>query len=93
MCWSVSSIDHAIDADAQAAGGRHAVLQADEKVLVERLGLGVASLASAHLLQEALALDARVVQLRKRVGDLDAASESLEAFDLVGIVGLALGQR
>src|SRR3982074_3711158 len=71
--------DDPIDADPQAARGRHAMLHRRQKVLVERLRRGVARLARTHLLHEPLTLDARIVQLRKRVGDFDATGERLEA--------------
>src|SRR5712691_6795495 len=54
----------AIDAHAEAAGWRHAVLERGQKVLIERLGLDITRLARAHLLQEPLALYPWIVQLR-----------------------------
>src|SRR5438445_9609425 len=81
-----------IDAHAQAAGGRHAMFHRRQIVLVEWLGFDVARFTRAYLLHKPLALDAWIVQLGKRVGDFDASGERLEAFDLVGIVRLALGQ-
>src|SRR5438445_7558594 len=55
--------DDAVDSQPEAASGRHAVLQGDQKVLVEGLRLVVACLTRAHLLDEALALHAWIVQL------------------------------
>ena len=68
------------------------MLQSDEKVLVEGLRLDIACLTRAYLLHEALALHARIVQLREGVGDLDPTGEGFEPRDLVRIVGVALGQ-
>src|SRR5437868_6901869 len=85
--------DDAIDADAQAARRRRTVLERNEKVLIERLGLNVACLASAHLLLEASSLYAGIVQLGKGVGNLDPTREGFEAVHLVWIVRLTFGER
>ena len=53
----------AVDAEAHAAGGRHAELQCAEEVLVDVHGLGVAGGGEAGLLLEPFTLDDRVVEL------------------------------
>src|ERR1700678_4465157 len=62
----------AVDADAHAAGGRHAVLEREDEVVVDALGL------AAGLPLEHLALDVGVVLLGIRRGDLHAADAQLE---------------
>ena len=64
----------AVDANAESARRRHAVLQGDEKVLVEGLCLDVALLSCADLIEETLTLHARIIQLRKRVGVSDSST-------------------
>src|SRR5437762_3442900 len=53
----------AIDADAAAARGREAVAERADVVLVHEVGFDVAALALAELIEEALALFQRIVQL------------------------------
>src|SRR5262249_56281185 len=85
--------DDAADPHAEPAGGRHAVLERGQKVLIKRLGLDVASLARAHLLLETLTLHARVVELGKRVGNLDSTGEGFESLDFLRLLWLSLGER
>ncbi len=82
-----------IDAQPHAAGRRHAVLERDQEVGVERLGLLVAGGACAQLLLEALPLHARVVQLGEGIGELDGAGERLAALHRGRVVRACLGQR
>ena len=79
--------DHrqAVDADALAARRRHRVLEGPHVVGVEAVRLAVAGLARRELLQEALGLDVRIVQLREGVRDLHAADVELEALGEAGI--------
>ena len=76
----------AVDADAEAAGRRHAVLERGQEVLVERLRLGVAGRRRAALLLEARALVVGIVELAERVRDLHAGDEELEALDQPRVV-------
>ena len=89
----VSSIDQPVDADADPAGRRHAVLERVDVVLVERLGLLVARRGVTHLLLEARALVVRIVELGERVGELHAVGEGLEALDQPVVGAMALGER
>lgn len=73
--------DHAVDADAEAGAGGHAVFERAEEVFVHDHRFVVAALAEAGLLFEAFALDDRVVQLGEAVAHLLAADDQLEALD------------
>ena len=84
---------HTVDAVADAARGRHAVLQRHEEVFVGRVGLFVALGEGGLLRLEALALVDRVVQLGIGVRHLPAVHEQLETLNIVGILGLFLCQR
>src|SRR5262245_6993535 len=84
--------DEAVDADAEAAGGRHAVLQGDEEVLVQGLGLVVAGGAQPGLLTEAGALLQWVVELRVGVAELEAAGVGLEPLDVAFVLWFSLGK-
>src|SRR3990172_4841276 len=92
--WAVGE-EHepAVDTDAEAGRGRHAVLQRLEELLVQPLRLAVARLAQALLLLEARPLVQRVVELREAVADLGAGHRHLEALDAAGVRGIALGER
>ncbi len=83
----------AVDADAFASGGRQAVAEGADVVLVHLMGFRVAALFFGHLLLEAGELVDRVVELGEGVADLEAADVELEALDPVGFVGLFLGER
>ena len=63
--------DHAVQAEAQAARGRHAVLQGVDEVLVD-LGVDALSLAGSDLLLEAAALVDGIIQLGEGVAHLVA---------------------
>src|SRR5437867_3600801 len=82
-----------VDPDAQATGRRHAVLERDQEVLVERVRLLVAGPPGRGLLLEARPLVARVVQLGERVAQLEATGVPLEPLDETVSTGPALGQR
>src|SRR5947208_6188309 len=60
----------AIDADADAAGGWHAVLERQQEVLVERMGLLLARLALGGLELEPGSLLVGVRELAERGGEL-----------------------
>src|SRR5262249_18753354 len=81
--------DHAIDADAFARGGRHAVLERAAEVLVVVHRLFVAARLGLHLRLEATALIDWIVQLGERVGVLAPADEQLEAIGELGIAIVA----
>ena len=69
----------AVDADAQPARRRHAVLEGAQVVLVDRAALGVAGIACTLLLPETLPLLDGVVELAVAVGELAGVGEQLEA--------------
>ncbi len=75
-----------VDADAHAAGGRHAVLEGEEEVLVDALGL------APGLLLEHLALDVGVVLLGIRRGDLHAPDAELEHVERRRVLAVDLGE-
>jgi predicted membrane-bound spermidine synthase len=80
MLGAVGQQHHqAVDADAAAAGGRHAVLQRADEVGVVVHRLLVAGVLVGHLGLEAGGLVFGVVQLREAVGVLAAGDEQLEA--------------
>ena len=68
-----------VDADADAPGGGHPVLQRAHEVLVVGLGLLVALGLAGSLGLEAGALLVGIVELAEGVGELDAAGKALEA--------------
>ena len=82
----------AVDADAHAGGGGHAVLEGADKVEVDEHGLVVAFLAEAQLLLETAQLVDGVVELGVGVGQLLAADEELETLGELGIVAVALAE-
>src|SRR5438309_919035 len=79
-----------IDPDAFAAGGRHAVLQRADVVLVHLHRLLVAARALGALLDEAAHLLVRVVELGKGVGDLHAGDVQLKTLYVTRIVAALL---
>src|SRR3954452_8504014 len=83
----------AVDADADAAGRRHAVLERAQERLVHRLRLLVALGRVALLRLEAGALVVGVVELGERVGELHAVDERLEALDEPRLAAVSLGER
>ena len=70
---------HPVHADTESTGGRHAVLECAEVVLVDGAAFGVAGLLGGLLLLETGALLDRVVQLGVAVGELAAVDEEFEA--------------
>ena len=68
----------AVDADADARCGRHAVLQCAQEVLVDNHSFVVALVGKAHLLLEAFFLVDWVVKLRVGVGKFLAVHHKLE---------------
>src|SRR3954454_18309405 len=68
-----------VDADPDATGGRHSVLERQDVVLVVGLRLLVAALAILDLLLEARALVVRIVQLSEGVREFHPARKALEA--------------
>src|SRR5215208_1394874 len=87
--------DHhqAVDSDADPAGGRHAVLQRLDVVLVVGLGLLVAGGLIRTLLLEGGALLMGVVQLGERVRNPHARGESPEALNEAGLGAVVLRER
>ena len=82
----------AVDTDAFAGGGRHAVLQGAHIVLIVVHGLQISGILFRYLLAEALGLILRVVQLGETVGDLAPADKEFETVGDEGIVVVAPGQ-
>ena len=82
-----------VDADADAAGGGHAVLHGRHEILVDLHGLVVAFGPLLGLLDEAAALVDGVVELRVGVGVLVAADKEFEPVHDVPAARLQLGQR
>ena len=78
--------DEAVDADADAGGGRHAVAEGTDVVFVEDHRLLVAAFALGHLIDKAFVLLLRIVQLAKPVRDLHAVDEKLETLGDVRIL-------
>ena len=85
--------DHAVDADADATRGGHAVLERAHVVLVVLHGLVVATGLLGHLRSEALGLVDRVVQLGERVGVLVAGDHEFKAVREARVLLVALGER
>ena len=85
--------DHAVDAVADAARGRHAVLERAHVVVVVLHGLVVAGGLGLDLRGEAALLVDGVVELGERVGVLVAGDDQLEAVGQARVVVLALGER
>ena len=81
-----------VDADAQAAGRGHRVLQGADEVVVH-LGHRVLVLLAGELLAEQLLLQDRVVQLGVGVGQLHPVDEQLEPLGDRRVRRLPLGQR
>src|SRR5690606_31741077 len=75
----------AVDPDAAAAGGGHAVFQGAHVVRVVVHGFFVAGILGGHLGTEPGSLVFRVVQFGKAVGDLAPAGKQLEAFRDAGL--------
>ena len=71
--------DHAVDTNANAARGRHTVLEGAHVVLVILHGLIVAAGLLGHLGGKALGLVNRVVELGERVGVLVAGDNQLKS--------------
>ncbi len=78
----------AVDADAEAGGGWHAVFEGAEEVVVDEHGFVVASLAEAELLFEALALVEGIVELGVGVGDFFAVDNEFESLGELWVVAV-----
>ena len=85
--------DQSVDADADAAGGRHAVFQGTQKVLVNEHGFIVAAFAELQLVFEPLALVVGIVELAVRIRHFGAVDHQLEPLRVSGVVAVDLGQR
>ena len=68
----------AVNADAQAARRRQAVLQSGDKVVVHHAGFVVALVPQLHLLLKALALVDGIVELGEGVAHLTVTDEQLK---------------
>jgi len=84
--------DTAVDADAESARGRHAVLEGVDEIVVHHARLVIALGPQLHLLEEALLLVDGVVELGEGVAHLAAADEELEALGQARILRAALGE-
>ena len=78
-----------VDADAETTGGRHAVLEGEDEVVVQLVSFLVARRAVRRLLEEAGALVLGVVQLAEGVCYLYTPGEGLESLDEARVVRLA----
>ena len=85
--------DHAVDTDADAARGRHTVLEGAHVILVVLHGLVVAAGLLGHLGGEALGLVDRVVEFGERVRVLVAGDDQLKAMGQARVILKALGKR
>ena len=85
--------DHAVDTDADAARGRHAVLEGAHVVLVVLHGLVVTASLLGHLSGKALGLVDRVVELGERVSVLVTGDNQLKAVRQTRVVLKTLGKR
>ena len=79
-------------ADANTAGGRHAVLQGAQEVVVDDHCLVVTLVSELHLLDETLLLVDGVVQLGVGIRQLLAVYHQLEAFGQSGLGAVHLRQ-
>ncbi len=70
--------DHPVDADAQAGGGRQAVLQRRDVVFVIEHSFVVAGVLGADLIGKALRLILGVVQFREAVADFPSADKEFK---------------
>ena len=91
-CLPGEEHDQPVDADAEAAGGRHARLDGLDEVLVHGRRFLV-DLAAQGLLVQGLPLEHRVVRFAVGVGDLRAVDEELEALEKALVVVVGLAQR
>ena len=82
-----------VDADAEPARGRHAVLQRADVVVVDVARLRVAGLLGPRLGLERGELLGRVVLLAVGVAQLEAGDDQLEPLDVGGVVAVHPGQR
>ena len=73
--------DQAVDADANAACGGHALADRFDEFFIERACLFIACVAPAGLLFEQFALQFRIVEFGIGVADLLAQDKALKAFD------------
>ena len=84
--------DQAVDADAQAPGGGHAVLQGPEEVLVHDHGVLVARGLGPGLGLQDPALELGVGELAEGVAQLEAGHDGLEALDQPGLAAVGPGE-
>ena len=69
--WSPAQVhEHAVDPDADTAGGRHPVLHRSQIVLVQRLCLDIPAGSQGDLRLESATLVDRIVQLTEGIGQL-----------------------
>ena len=85
--------DEAVEAEGVARGGRHALLQRAQEVLVERVDGQAEVRASALVLQEAGALLGGVRELVEGVTELDAGDVELRSQADAGVVVAAPRER
>ena len=81
------------DADTHARSGGHAVFERTDEIAVDNHCFVIAFFSQAHLLDEALILIDRVVQLRVGVGKFLTVDHQLETFGELRIVAVSLCQR
>src|SRR5690606_15476943 len=81
------------DAHSKPSGGWHAVLEGPNVVLVVVHGFVSAATLAIDLVEKAVSLIVRVVQLAKGVTDLATVDEQFEAVDIVWIRVFSPSQR
>ncbi len=81
-----------VDADTFARGGRQAVAESTDVVLVHVHGFFIAAVFFRHLRLEAGELVDGIVELREGITDLEASDVELESLDPVGLVWFFLGE-
>ena len=82
-----------INADAQAAGRRHAHLQGLQKILIDALGLEVAGRPTLLLALQTLTLIDWINQLTEGIGGFAAHDEELKTLHQAWLAAVGAGQR
>src|SRR5918995_155660 len=82
-----------IDAEAEATGRGHTILECPDVVGVIAMSIGIPGRALTHLILEATPLIVGVVQLTESVDQLASSHEELESFGERRIISVLFGQR
>ena len=81
-----------VDANAQATGWRHAVLEGTDVVLVDTAGLGIASFPGSLFVFEAGTLLDGIVEFGVAIAEFATIDEDLESFGQERVVAIDPGQ-